>query len=135
MALALLRLAVFTGNQEYQRLAVTSLRSVRDHLARMPAGFSHWLAALDFYLSTPKEIVVIGPRADPATQALLRVGYRRYLPNRAIAGAEAVLRGDTMPLLNGRALVDGRPTAFVCEQYACKLPVTNPAALGEQLAG
>ena len=132
-AFALLRLAVHTGEETYHRHAVESLRSVRDFLGRMPAGFAHWLAALDFYLSTPREIVVIGPRDGVATQALLRVAYGRYLPNRAIAGAETPPEGDASPLLAGRELVDGRPAAYVCERYTCRLPVTEPEALAAQL--
>ena len=134
-AMALLRLAVFTGDQNLERHAVDSLRSIRDFLSRAPTGFSHWLAALDFYLSTPKEIVVIGPRDDPATQALLRVAYGRYLPNRAIAGADAPISNAASPLLAGRELIEGRPTAYVCESYACQLPVTEPDALARQLDG
>jgi len=132
-ALALLRLAVFTGKQGYQTYAVSSIRSVREFLPRMPSGFAHWLCALDFYLSTPKEIVVIGPREDDATRALLRVACGRYLPNRAVAGADAPAADSTSPLLAGREMIDGRPTAYVCEHYACRLPVTEPGALAEQL--
>jgi uncharacterized protein YyaL (SSP411 family) len=132
-ALALLRLAVFTGKHEYETYAVSSLRSVRDVMPRMPSGFAHWLCALDFYLSTPKEIVVIGPREHEATRALLRVAHERYLPNRAIAGADAPVADGMSPLLAGRELVDGRPTAYVCEHGACQLPVTEPDALAAQL--
>jgi uncharacterized protein YyaL (SSP411 family) len=132
-ALALLRLAVFTGKQQYESCAVSSIRSVREFLARMPSGFAHWLCALDFYLSTPKEIVVIGPRDDDATRSLLRVAYSCYLPNRALTGAEAPLPDTTLPLLAGRELVDGRPTAYVCEHYTCRLPVTEPRDLAVQL--
>ena len=132
-ALALLRLAAFTGNVDFHRRAVSSLRSVREFLARMPAGFANWLCALDFYLSTPKEIVVIGSRDDAATRSLLDVAYRRYLPNRVIAGADSPVPDGVSPLLHDRSLVDGRPTAYVCEHYACRQPVTEPAALAEQL--
>jgi uncharacterized protein YyaL (SSP411 family) len=130
-AMSLLRLAVFTGKDEYERHAVDSLRSVRDFVGRMPSGFAHWLAALDFYLSTPKEIAVIGPSDDPATKALLAVIRERYLPNRVIAGGEEA--ADYSPLLEGRAPVDGRPAAFVCDHYVCGLPVSDPEALATQL--
>ena len=134
-AMALLRLAVFTAEPEYQRYAVSSLRSVREQMVRAPSGFAHWLAALDFYLSTPREIVVIGPRDDPATQALLRVAQTRYLPNRVMAGAEAPPERPGSPLLAGREMLGGRPTAYVCEHYACGQPVTEPEALAAQLGG
>ena len=134
-AVALLRLAVFTGDNELQQHAVASLRSVRDMLTRAPSGFAHWLAAVDFYTSTPKEVVVIGPRDAAATQALLRTAFGRYLPNRAVAGAEVAPLETASPLLDGRELIDGRPTAYVCESYACQLPVTDPEALAAQLDG
>jgi uncharacterized protein YyaL (SSP411 family) len=71
-AMALLRLAVFTGDGEYERYAASSLRSVRDFLIRAPSGLANWLAALDFYLSTVKEIVVIGDRDDADGEAARR---------------------------------------------------------------
>jgi hypothetical protein len=132
-ALALLRLAVFTGTVDLQRHAVSSLRSVRDFLGRMPSGFAHWLCALDFYLTTPKEIVIIGPRDDVATRALLAVAFARYGPNKVVAGAESPSHDAPSPLLEERELAGGRPTAYVCENYACQLPVTEPEALARQL--
>lgn len=106
-------------------------------MGRAPAGTGRWIAALDFYLSTPKEVAVIGPPDDPATSALLREVNRRYLPNRVLAGARGEGTGASsgLPLLEGRGLVDGKPTAYVCENYACQLPVTEPEALAAQLGG
>ena len=132
-AMALFRLAVFTGDADYQRAALSSLRSVHDMLTRAPTGFANWLSALDFYLSTPKEIVIMGPPDNPATQALLRVARGRYLPNRALAGAASPVAGAASPLLEGRELVDDKPTAYVCESYACQLPVSTPEELVAQL--
>ncbi|MCI0850384.1 MAG: thioredoxin domain-containing protein [Chloroflexi bacterium] len=132
-AVALLRLALFTSDVDFQRRGVAAIRTVRDMLARAPSGFAHWLAALDFYLSTPKEVVIIGARDDPATRALLRTAYTRYLPNRAIAGADAPVDRPATPLLEERALVDGKPTAYVCENYTCQQPVTDREALAAQL--
>jgi hypothetical protein len=134
-ALALLRLAAFTGDSDLERYAASSLRSVRDYLARMPSGFANWLCALDFYLSTPKEIAVIGLRDDPATRALLAVVRERYLPNKVLAGAGGPVTDAASPLLEHRDLVGGRPAAYVCERYVCQQPVTEPDALAQQLDG
>ena len=133
-AMLLLRLAVFTGDASYQRTAVAALRSVRDLLADSGTGLANWLAALDFYLSTPKEIVVIGDRSDTRTAALLREAYGRYLPNSVVAGAEGPTEPAPTPLLEGRGLAAGAPAAYVCEKYECRLPVSDPKALAEQLA-
>ena len=132
----LLRLSVVTGNEDYSAKAVAPLRTLAELMGRAPAGTGRWLAAMDFYLSTPKEVAVIGPAADPATQALLRVVNGRYFANRVVVGAEGqgTASATGMPLLEGRGMVDGKPTAYVCENYACQLPVTDAGALAAQLA-
>ena len=132
----LLRLSVVTGNDDYADKAITPLRTLAELMGRAPAGTGRWLAALDFYLSTPKEVAVIGEQDNPATSALLREVNRRYLPNRVLVGAgeEGTTASTGLPLLEGRGMVDGRPTAYVCENYACQLPVTDAESLAAQLA-
>ena len=130
----LLRLAVIGGEPEHQRRAVTALRSMRELMTRFPTGAGHWLSALDFYLSTVKEVVIVGGHNEPDTQALLSEVYRHYLPNRVIVGLRD---GDeplaSVPLLKNRIKIEGRPTAYVCQNYICQLPVTDPDALAKQL--
>jgi uncharacterized protein YyaL (SSP411 family) len=96
-------------------------------------GMGNWLSALDFYVSPVKEVVVIGPQADPATRQLLETVHGDYRPNKVLAGSEGPATGPDIPLLEGRGLIDARPTAYVCQNYACQLPVTAPADLLEQL--
>ena len=138
----LLRLAVITGKEEYQSKAATPLRAIHQLMAQAPGGTGQWLAALDFYLSSPKEIVIAGPRADSQTQALLDAVFHRYLPNRVVMGAPDVVPNlgtaeasfaSRLPLLEQRGLVEGQPTAYVCQNYVCQLPVTDPEALVRQL--
>ena len=137
----LLRLAVFTGKRDYSAKAAVPLRSLHQAMSQSPGGTGHWLSALDFYVSPPKEIAVIGPRDDPATQALLDTVFHRFLPNKVVMGVEPPLSptvgnsGSDIPLLTGRGMVGGLPSAYVCQNYACQLPVTDPAGLAEQLSG
>ena len=137
----LLRLAVFTGKSDYSAKAAVPLRSLQQAMSQSPGGTGHWLSALDFYVSPPKEIAVIGPRDDPATQALLDTVFHRFLPNKVVMGVEPPLSptvgnsGSDIPLLAGRGMVGGLPSAYVCQNYACQLPVTDPAGLAEQLSG
>jgi uncharacterized protein YyaL (SSP411 family) len=136
----LLRLAVFTGKSDYSAKAAVPLRSLHQAMSQSPGGTGHWLSALDFYVSPPKEIAVIGPRDDPATQALLDTVFHRFLPNKVVMGVEPPLSptvgnsGSDIPLLAGRGMVGGLPSAYVCQNYACQLPVTDPAGLAEQLS-
>jgi uncharacterized protein YyaL (SSP411 family) len=98
-------------------------------------GAGHWLGALDFYLSEPREIAIIGPRNDPATVELLDAVFGAFLPNKVVVGAESSAPGAVPdnPLLSNRAMFDGKPTAYVCQNYVCQLPVTDPRILREQL--
>ncbi len=129
----LLRLAVIAGNDEYSRKAVPPMRALSELMSRAPAGTGRWLAALDFYVSTPKEIAIVGPREDAATARLLDEVFGRYLANRVVVWAPGEGQGAAGPLLEGRGMIGGAPTAYVCENYACQLPVTDPEALAAQL--
>jgi hypothetical protein len=98
-------------------------------------GAGHWLGALDFYLSQPSEIAIIGPRDDLATGELLDTVFGAFLPNKVVVGAESS-PPDAVPdnpLLEGRKMLDGKPTAYVCQNYVCQLPVTEPLKLAQQL--
>ena len=81
--------------------------------------------------------MVIGVPADAGTQALLGVIRRRFLPNAVVALAAspgaASAAADVVPLLADRPQIDGQPTAYVCENFACQLPVTDAQALAKQL--
>ncbi|MDP2674321.1 MAG: thioredoxin domain-containing protein [Dehalococcoidia bacterium] len=130
----LARLAIITGEERYASLAARTLRSMRDPMAQSPNGLTHWLCALDFYLSTPNEIAIAGPRNHPATEALLAVIYDRFLPNKVLVGCEpGDNSGPRLPLLEGRSMVNGHPTAYVCERYSCQRPVNTPEALAREL--
>ena len=128
----LLKLAVITGNEEYRVKAATPLRTLKDLMGRAPAGTGQWLAALDFYVSTPKEVVIIGPRENSKPAALLQTVNGNFHPNKVLVGAEN--EGEHgLPLLESRGMINGEPTAYVCENYTCQLPVTTPEELSVQL--
>ena len=131
----LLGLATLTGEESYASRAVAALNSVRGHMAQYPLGLGHWLCALSYHLATPKEIAIIGPRDNPATRALADAAHRRFAPHKVVAGCapDDARATEGIPLLRGRGMVDGKPTAYVCERNACKLPVTDPDALLKQM--
>ena len=78
------------------------------------------------------ELAIVGEPTDPATRALLAAARAGEPPNLVVAvGADS--DASAIPLLSGRTMIDGRPTAYVCRDFACRLPVTDPAALVDQL--
>ena len=139
----LLSLATLTDNEDYRRRAVTILRQVAEPMRRYPQGFGEMLCALDHHLGTPKEIAIVGDPELDETRALHREVWRHYLPNKVVAqsapgesssatsGSRAY---ELIPLLRDRGLVNGRPTAYVCENYVCREPVTEPTKLAAQLS-
>lgn len=128
----LLKLAALTGEARYQTLAERALGGVAPLLARYPTGFGQWLTAAAFLLAEPREIAVVGDPAAPATQALLATARAGYRPFQVLALRRPA--ADTaLPLLAGRGQLAGQPTAYVCVNFACQLPVTDPDALRAQL--
>jgi uncharacterized protein YyaL (SSP411 family) len=122
LAFVLLRLARIWGDDELERLAVGALRLVRDLLPRAPSAFGWALCALDLYLSPPRELAILGG----ADTEIARAALSGFAPNTVAAFGPA----DDVPLLEGKTLVDGRPAVYVCERFACRAPVTDPAELG-----
>jgi uncharacterized protein YyaL (SSP411 family) len=131
----LLRLALLTDNEDYRRRGTTILRLMAQAMNRYPAGFGRALGALDFYLSSPKEIAIVGEPQAPATKLLQREVWQHYLPNKVIAAARSddATAVEIIPMLRGRSTPDQQPIAYVCEHYVCKRPVTNPSELAAQL--
>jgi uncharacterized protein len=125
-AYGLLRLAALTGEHGYEARAESVLRLLNELAPKHPQAFGHLLQALDFALAPVKEVALVGEELGP----LERVVRDSFRPHLVLAGGEA----DGVPLLEGREPVEGRPTAYVCEQFACKAPVTEPAELESLLA-
>jgi uncharacterized protein len=132
----LLRLCALTGNEDYRRKATNVLRLVRDAVERYPSAFGYALGALDFYLSTPKEVALISPQGGTGEHTLAREVWSRYLPNKVVAQAfeDDEHAAELVPLLRERKAVGGRATAYVCENYTCQQPVSAPEELAAQLA-
>jgi hypothetical protein len=135
-ARVLLRLAAWTGDGRYRSAAERAFRTVVPFVARYPTGFAHWLAAIDLALAPIAEVAIVGAADDTSTAALRTEALSRYRPNQVTAWAPdgPGAAASAIPLLHDRVAVDGRATAYVCEGFTCRLPVTDPAALAAQLA-
>jgi uncharacterized protein YyaL (SSP411 family) len=130
----LLRLAAFTGEGRYRDAAERAIATVTAFTARYPTAFAMWLQAMDLSLAPVAEVAIVGDPSDEATRALLEVASGGFTPNRVVALLAAGGQASSIPLLEARIELDGRPTAYVCRSFACRLPVTDPEALRDQLA-
>lgn len=131
----LLRLAAFTGDDAYRQRADTYLQPLAAIMVQHPQAFGHALAALDFALSSSKEIAIIGQPREADTRALLEVVNNRYLPTSVLAcaapGDSAAMQA--VPLLADRPLKDSKASAYVCQHFACLAPVNTPDELEKLL--
>jgi uncharacterized protein YyaL (SSP411 family) len=126
-ALGLLRLAALTGERSYEEQALGVLRLFGRAAPRQPEAFAHLLRALDFHLSPTREVALVGEDVS-ALAAVVREGYRPHLV--LAAGPEG---SESPELLAARTPLDGRPAAYVCESFACRRPVAEPAELAALL--
>ena len=137
----LLRLYHYTGRTDYLERAEQVLYLVRRHMEQQPFGVGSLLTILDFYIRKPQEIVLIGAPDAEDTQAMLRALHQQYIPNKVlfqIDPQQVAAALEALPLLRdvlaGKAQVDGKATVYVCHNFTCSLPVTDPEALTAQFA-
>jgi uncharacterized protein YyaL (SSP411 family) len=123
----LLRLQAITGEQSYERRAAELMRTFRQEMERSPTGFAHMLAALDYYLQTPREFALVGPLDAPDVRRLLTALWRQFRPHDLIVAhdpedEDSRRLAQQVPLLSEKGMRDGKPTFYVCESYACQAP-------------
>jgi hypothetical protein len=125
---ALLSYSALTGSTRHREAAVAALGPVVP-LADRHARFAGWgLAVAEAYLAGPLEVAIAGPADDPRTRELHRTALLSPVP-------AVVATGSGVPLMEGRTPVGGRPAAYVCREFTCRMPVTDTAALKHELAG
>jgi uncharacterized protein len=128
---ALLSYAALTGSASHREAAVAALGSLTDVAGKYPQAAGWGLAVAEAFLAGPDEIAVVGPPADDGTRALHRAAALGATPGAVIAvgggadGAGSAGESAAIPLLAGRGLVDGKPAAYVCRNFTCRLPVTS----------
>lgn len=115
----LLKLARIFGDGRFERFAMTILRLAAGQIKRHPQGFGRSLSTLEFSLSPSKELVIVGE----AGNELQRAVGEMYLPNIITVFTET--GSDELELLKNRSTVEGKPAAYVCENFACLRPVTT----------
>jgi hypothetical protein len=131
------RLEAFTGDVRWRRVTEGALRWHSSTLVEQPVALTEMLLALDAFTDALREVVLVWRAGDPRPEPFLEVLRRTFVPNRALTGAaegEALARlARLAPVAEGRVAVGGKPTAYVCEHGACRLPAISPEKFAEQL--
>jgi uncharacterized protein YyaL (SSP411 family) len=130
-AVVLLRLAALTGEGTYRTAAERAIAQVTSFVGNYPTGFGNWLTAIDFALASVAEVAIVGDPADARFRRLLEPVFAGYRPNQVVAVGDP--ETTIVALLGGRFAIGGKPTAYVCRNFACRQPVTEPQALAAML--
>jgi uncharacterized protein YyaL (SSP411 family) len=143
---ALLSYSALTGSTRHAAAAAAALGPLPAIASRFPRAAGSGLAVAEALLSGPAEIAIVGPAndgpgLDERTAALHAMAFYAAPPGAVIAvggagpavAGGAAARGSPIPLLAGRELVNGAAAAYVCRNFACRMPVTDPQQLRAEL--
>jgi len=133
----LLRLAQITNRATFRKSAEKTVAAFASRLSNVGAALPQMLAACEFLRSEPRQIVLIGEKSDPGTHDLLRTLYSHFVPHRMVLLVDSdqmrrALAG-WIPTIAEMNRLDGRATAYVCQDYACQLPVHETEDLARLL--
>jgi len=132
-ALNFLRLGRMTGSIDLEQRAAQLLRAFSGQVNDHPMGYTQLLIALEFMVGPSQEIVIAGDPSLEGTQVMINTVQRSFLPNKVLLlrphGSEGKRLASLSPFVEAMGSVNNQPTAYVCEGYACKTPITDLAAL------
>ena len=127
--LNLLRLARITGDRDLERKIDELVRAFSKDVSHYPMGYSQFLHALDFIIGPSKEIIISGDPNVKTTRNMISTIHKSFLPNKVLllcdAFSEDKRLANISPFIEELSSKDPEPTTYICEQYACKAPITN----------
>jgi uncharacterized protein YyaL (SSP411 family) len=129
----LLRLAGHLDEARFRDPALRTLRVLRSSVGKAPSAFASLLVAAELADSPPLQIAVVAERRDAGVDALLAEVRGRYLPNRIVELATGGDHRRDLPLLADRHPLEGKATAYLCRDYSCDAPTSEPKVLGAAL--
>ena len=132
-AINLLRLAQFRDDKKLGERARKTIDAFAPTLSHFASAMPQMLVAVDYSLSKPRQIVITGKVDNEQTKALLKEVHRHFLPNKLLiladGGDAQKYLGEKNEAIGAMSPIDGKPAAYVCENFTCKAPVTDPKAL------
>ncbi|WP_455378980.1 aldo/keto reductase, partial [Petrachloros mirabilis] len=127
------RLSFHFDRQDFREAAVKAVRAYGKQMTRYPRAFAKSLSVVDFLTDGPIEIALVGPQDEPGLQALTQAVSGVYLPNRIIALSSRPNGKIHHPLLAGKSEVEGKAALYICRNFTCQRPVTDPREASEAL--
>ncbi len=134
----LLRLSRLTGDLQFKEKAKAIADSFASQVSRAPSAHSQLMAALLSMTRPSLEVVIVGPTNDPVTSELIRAAKSEYHPDVAIVHVPTGPAGKYIrklaPFVESYTAIEGKPTAYVCRDFSCQLPSSDPAEIVKMMA-
>jgi len=126
--MAMVRLGQYTENRELLKTAGQMLKALAGEVEKVPQFYPGFLMALEQYQTPPSQIIIAGQKTEYATRAMMAATGRSYLPTTLVMVNDpdcSRLTEKVLPHILRYRMLDGRPTAYICENYACQAPYNH----------
>ncbi|CAG5131387.1 unnamed protein product [Candidula unifasciata] len=137
-AMNLLRLSTILDNTHWREMAERIFKVFAERIENTPVAVPELVSAVMFYHSSPKQIIIVGDRNGEDTKGLIKTLHKHYLPHKVLlvsdGSTDSFLR-EHVKILSSLVCVDGKATAYVCENFTCSLPVNSCDELEKLLVG
>ena len=134
----LLRIGALADDEDMPRCARDIFLAFGTQLEESPLAHTQMLSAVDLYLNSLMQIVIVGDDIEETKEFVDEIN-RHFLPDKVIAFAGNRAFGEVdpglVPMTRGRVAIQGKPTVYICENYACRAPITELEDLGQVLSG
>lgn len=134
----LLRLAQMTGNDTFKQFAEKTLAAFSNRIKEAPYALPQMMAAFDFYLDKPMQVIIAGKPEAKDTRALLSAVHDRFFPNKVLLLADGAKGQETLagyvPFFSDLSMIEDKATAYICENYACQLPTHDVETVVKMLS-
>ena len=126
-----------TDRKDFRVAAEKGLRAFASRLVAIPSAVPQMLVAFQFSLSKPKQIILVGDRGAPETNQMLSILHERFVPNCIVILVDSDHARKSLaaylPVVETMTRIGGKTTAYVCENYSCKLPTADAVKFAELL--
>jgi len=133
-ATALARLGFHLDRDDFKTSAAKTVRAYGQQIRQVPRGFPKSLMVADLLLRGPLELALVGQPGTQAYDQICSTVHYTFIPYRILAYRQIDHEDPTHPLVNDKTLINGHPTLYICRNFACQSPLTNPDDIASALS-